>query len=50
MLNRGIIVSKLNFKSNTTMHLEKYSLTWNAYSDHLRDMMKELMMKDAIIT
>ena len=24
----------------------KYSLTWNAYSDHLRDMMKELMMND----
>ena len=28
------------------MHLEKCSLTWNAYSDHLRDMMKELMMND----
>ena len=28
------------------MHLEKYSLTWKAYSDHLRDMMKELMMND----
>ena len=28
------------------MHQEKYSLTWNAYSDHLRDMMKELMMND----
>ena len=28
------------------MHLEKYALTWNAYSDHLRDMMKELMMND----
>ena len=28
------------------MHPEKYSLTWKAYSDHLRDMMKELMMND----
>ena len=28
------------------MHQEKYSLKWNAYSDHLRDMMKELMMND----
>ena len=28
------------------MHQEKSSLTWNAYSDHLRDMMKELMMND----
>ena len=28
------------------MDKEKYSLTWNAYSDHLRDMMKELMMND----
>ena len=28
------------------MDSEKYSLTWDAYSDHLRDMMKELMMND----
>ena len=28
------------------MHLEKYTLTWDAYSDHLRDLMKELMMND----
>ena len=28
------------------MHAEKHSLTWKAYSDHLRDMMKELMMND----
>ena len=28
------------------MHLEKCTLTWKAYSDHLRDMMKELMMND----
>ena len=28
------------------MHQEKYCLTWNAYSVHLRDMMKELMKSD----
>ena len=28
------------------MHPENFSLTWHTYSDHLRDMMKELMMKD----
>ena len=28
------------------MHQEKYSLTWHSYSDHLRGMMKELMMND----
>ena len=28
------------------MHPEKYSLTWDHYSDHLRDMMKELMNDD----
>ena len=28
------------------MHQEKYSLTWHTYSDHLRDMMKELMMNE----
>ena len=28
------------------MHQEKYSLTWHTYSDHLRDMMKELLMND----
>ena len=28
------------------MHLEKYTLTWNAYSDHLRDMLKEMMMNE----
>ena len=26
--------------------LEKYSLTWHSYSDHLRSMMKELMMNE----
>ena len=25
------------------MHQQKYSLTWQTYSDHLRDMMKEMM-------
>ena len=28
------------------MHPEKYSLTWQAYSDHLKAMMKELMMNE----
>ena len=28
------------------MHQEKYSLTWQTYSDHLKSMMKELMMNE----
>ena len=28
------------------MHHKKYSLTWHTYSDHLRSMMKELMMNE----
>ena len=28
------------------MHQEKYSLTWHSYSDHLKSMMKELMMNE----
>ena len=28
------------------MHPEKYSLTWHTYSDHLKSMMKELMMNE----
>ena len=28
------------------MHPEKYSLAWNNYSDHLRDMMKKMMNDD----
>ena len=28
------------------MHKEKYSLSWQNYSDHLRIMMKELMMNE----
>ena len=28
------------------MHQEKYSLTWHTYSDHLKMMMKELMMNE----
>ena len=28
------------------MHQEKYNLTWHSYSDHLRSMMKELMMNE----
>ena len=28
------------------MHQEKYSLTWPSYSDHLRGMMKELMINE----
>merc|ERR1739838_639689 len=30
----------------TVMHPEKYSLTWHTYSDHLKGMMKELMMNE----
>ena len=29
-----------------TMNQEKYSLTWHTYSDHLKGMMKELMMNE----
>ena len=28
------------------MHPEKYSLTWHTYSDHLKSMMRELMMNE----
>ena len=28
------------------MHQEKYSLSWHTYSDHLKSMMKELMMNE----
>ena len=28
------------------MHPEKYSVKWHAYSDHLKSMMKELMMNE----
>ena len=28
------------------MHPEKYSLTWHTYSDHLKSMMKELMINE----
>ena len=28
------------------MHQDKYSLTWKSYSDHLRSMMKQLMMNE----
>ena len=28
------------------MHQEMYSLKWHTYSDHLRSMMKELMMNE----
>ena len=28
------------------MHPEQYSLSWHAYSDHLKNMMKELMMNE----
>ena len=39
--NSSVIPSVL-----TTMHQEKYSLTWHTYSDHLKSMMKELMMNE----
>ena len=28
------------------MNQEKYNLTWHSYSDHLKSMMKELMMNE----
>ena len=28
------------------MHQEKYSLTWQTYTDHLKSMMKELMINE----
>ena len=28
------------------MHQEKYSLSWQTHSDHLKSMMKELMMNE----
>ena len=28
------------------MHQEKYSLAWHAYTDHLKSMMKDLMMNE----
>ena len=28
------------------MHQEKYSIKWHTYSDHLKTMMKELMMNE----
>ena len=31
---------------NLTMQQEKYNLTWHSYSDHLKTMMKELMMNE----
>ena len=31
---------------NSSMHEEKYSLKWQTYSDHLKSMMKELMMNE----
>ena len=34
-----------NFRAKA-MHPEKYSLTWHTYSDHLKSMMKELMMNE----
>lgn len=37
-----ITVTKLTI----TMHQEKYSLSWQAYSDHLREMMQEIMNDD----
>ena len=30
----------------STMHQGKYSLTWHTYSDHLKSMMRELMVNE----
>ena len=37
---------KLTSILNLNMHQNKYSSTWRTYSDHLRGMMKELMITD----
>ena len=34
------------FKNQSMMHQEKYSLTWSTYSDHLKNLMIELMMNE----
>ena len=34
-----------NFR-NRAMHEEKYNVTWHSYTDHLKSMMKELMMSE----
>ena len=39
-----MILLKFIIMLQETRLQEKYSLTWHTYSDHLRSMMKELMM------
>ena len=41
-----IVLQFLSFYYIKTMNPEKYSLTWHTYSDHLKSMMKELMMNE----
>ena len=43
-LNLGLFI--MFFKFHYIMHQEKYSLKWHTYSDHLKNMMKELMMNE----
>ena len=40
------MAQKLTSILNLNMHQKKYSSTWHTYSDHLRGMMKELMITD----
>ena len=35
-----------HFYYSKAMYPEKYSLTWHTYSDHLKSLMKELMMNE----
>ena len=41
-----IIESNQESTFYSIMHQEEYSLTWQNYSDHLRSMMKELMLNE----
>ena len=34
------------FSCKIAMHQEKYSLSWHTYSNHLKSMMKELMINE----
>ena len=42
-MDEHFLSSQNPFKS---MHQEKYNLSWTSYSDHLKSMMKELMMSE----
>ena len=44
---RYILSKQLNYLNlREKMHAEKYSLKWHTYSDHLKNLMKELMLNE----